>query len=64
MIRAKGHAGNLNCSDRKTRSYNYNNVDVPYESLECFKNAFALRGPVIGNDLPDVVKECHNLYTF
>ena len=38
---------------RTTRSTVNNNVHVPHIILECWKNAFAYRGPVLWNALPE-----------
>ena len=41
---------------RTTRSTINNNVHVPHITLECCKNAFAYRGPVLWNALPENIK--------
>ena len=49
---------------RTTRSAVNNNVHVPYIILECCKNAFAYRGPVLWNALPENIKKCETLNCF
>ena len=46
---------------RTTRSTVNNNVHVPHIILECCKNAFAYRGPVLWNALPENIKKCETL---
>ena len=46
---------------RKTRSMVNNNVHVPHVNLECCKNAFAYKGPVLWNALPENIKKCESL---
>ena len=47
-----------------TRSAIDNNVHVPHITLECCKNAFAYRGPVLWNALPENIKKCESLNGF
>ena len=49
---------------RTTRSTVNNNVHVPHILLECCKNAFAYRGPVLWNALPENIKKCETLNCF
>ena len=49
---------------RTTRSTINNNVHVPHITLECCTNAFAYRGPVLGNALPENIKKCESLNGF
>ena len=49
---------------RTTRSTVSNNVHVPHILLECCKNAFAYRGPVLWNALPENIKKCETLNCF
>ena len=49
---------------RTTRSTVNNNVHVPHIILECCKNAFAYRGPVLWNALPENIKKCETLNCF
>ena len=51
-------------STRSTRSLDCNNVYVPCASLECFSNAFAHRGPVIWNALPQYIKNSLTMDNF
>ena len=52
-------------AERTTRSTIDNNVHVPHITLECCKNAFAYRGPVLGNALPENnIKKCESLNGF
>ena len=48
-------------AERTTRSTIDNNVHVPHITLECCKNAFAYRGPVLWNALPENIKKCESL---
>ena len=45
-------------AERTTRSTIDNNVHVPHITLECCKNEFAYRGPVLWNALPENIKKC------
>ena len=47
-------------AERTTRSTIDNNVHVPHITLECCKNAFAYRGPVLWNALPEIIKKCES----
>ena len=49
---------------RTTRSTINNNVHFPHITLECCKNAFAYRGPVLWNALPEHIKKCESLNGF
>ena len=51
---------------RTTRSTVNNNVHVPHiiGLLECRKNAFAYRGPVLWNALPENIKKFETLNCF
>ena len=49
---------------RTTRSTVNNNVHVPHIILECCKHAFAYRGPVLWNALPENIKKCETLNCF
>ena len=49
---------------RTSRSTVNNNVHVPHIILECCKNAFAYRGPVLWNALPENIKKCETLNCF
>ena len=49
---------------RTTWSTVNNNVHVPHIILECCKNAFAYRGPVLWNALPENIKKCETLNCF
>ena len=49
---------------RTTRSTINNNVHVPHITLECCTNAFAYRGPVLWNALPENIKKCESLNSF
>ena len=49
---------------RTTRSTINNNVHVPHITLECCKNAFAYRGPVLWNALPENIKKFESLNGF
>ena len=49
---------------RTTRSTINNNVHVPHITLECCTNAFAYRGPVLWNALPENIKKCESLNCF
>ena len=49
---------------RTTRSTVNNNVHVPHILLKCCKNAFAYRGPVLWNALPENIKKCETLNCF
>ena len=49
---------------RTTRCTVNNNVHVPHIILECCKNAFAYRGPVLWNALPENIKKCETLNCF
>ena len=51
-------------AERTTRSTIDNNVHVPHITLECCKNAFAYRGPVLWNALPENIKKCESLNGF
>ena len=51
-------------AERTTRSTIDNNVHVPHITLECCKNAFAYRGPVSWNALPQNIKKCESLNGF
>ena len=51
-------------SERTTISLSSLNVHVPYASIECFKNYFIYRGPVLWNALPVSIKECATLDMF
>ena len=51
-------------AERTTRSTIDNNVHVPHITLECCKNAFAYRGPVLLNALPENIKKCESLNGF
>ena len=51
-------------SARPTRSLECNNVCVPRASFECFSNAFAHRGPVIWNALPQDIKNSQTMDSF
>ena len=51
-------------AERTTRSTIDNNVHVPHITLECCKHAFAYRGPVLWNALPDNIKKCESLNGF
>ena len=51
-------------AERITRSTIDNNVHVPHITLECCKNAFAYRGPVLWNGLPENIKKCESLNSF
>ena len=52
---------------RSTRCSINNNcigLHVPHITLECCKNAFAYRGPVLWNALPENIKKCESLNGF
>ena len=49
---------------RTTRSTVNNNVHVPHIIFECCKNAFAYRGPVLWNALPENIKKCETQNCF
>ena len=49
---------------RTTRSTINNNVHVPHITLECCKNAYAYRGPVLWNALTENIKKCESLNGF
>ena len=49
---------------RTTRFTINNNVHVPHIILEYCKNAFAYRGPVLWNALPENIKNCEPLNGF
>ena len=49
---------------RTTRSTVNNNVHVPHIILECCKHAFAYRGPVLWNALPENIKKSETLNCF
>ena len=51
---------------RTTRSTVNNNVGlhVPHIILECCKNGFAYRGPLLWNELPENIKKCETLNCF
>ena len=49
---------------RTTRSTVNNNVHVPHIILECCKNAFAYRGPVLWNAFPANIKKCETINCF
>ena len=51
-------------SRRTTRSMINNNVHVPHITLECCKNAFAYKGPVLWNVFPENIKKCESLNGF
>ena len=51
-------------AERTTSSTIDNNVHVPHITLECCKNAFAYRGPVLWNALPENIKKCQSLNGF
>ena len=51
-------------AERTTRSTIDNNVHVPHITLECCKNAFAYKGPVLWNALPKNIKKCESLNGF
>ena len=51
-------------SERTTRSLSSFKVHVPYASIECFKNYFIYRGPVLWNALPVHIKDCTTLDMF
>ena len=51
-------------AERTTRSTIDNNAHVPHITLECCKNAFAYRGPVLWNALPENIKKCESLNGF
>ena len=51
-------------AERTTRYTIDNNVHVPHITLECCKNAFAYRGPVLWNALPENIKKCESLNGF
>ena len=51
-------------AERTTISTIDNNVHVPHITLECCKNAFAYRGPVLWNALPENIKKCESLNGF
>ena len=51
-------------AERTTKSTIDNNVHVPHITLECFKNAFCYRGPVLWNTLPENIKKCESLNGF
>ena len=51
-------------AERTTRSTIDNNVHVPHITLECCKNAFAYRSPVLWNALPENIKKCESLNGF
>ena len=51
-------------AERTTRSSIDNNVHVPHITLECCKHAFAYRGPVLWNALPDNIKKCESVNGF
>ena len=51
-------------AERTTRSVNDNTVFVPYAHIECFKNYFTHRGPIMWNSLPDYIKTCGTLHSF
>ena len=49
---------------RTTRSTIDNNIHVPHITLECCKNAFAYRGPVLWTALQENIKKCESLNGF
>ena len=51
-------------AERTTRSTIDNNVHVPHITLECCKNAFVYRGPVLWNALPENIKKGESLNGF
>ena len=51
-------------AERTIRSTIDNNVHAPHITLECCKNAFAYRGPVLWNALPENIKKCESLNGF
>ncbi len=48
-------------AERTTRSTIDTNVHVPHITLECCKNTFAYRGPVLWNVRPENIKKCESL---
>ena len=50
--------------DRLGRNINENDLYVPYVNVNCTKNAFSYRGPLLWNNLENHMKECTNINDF
>ena len=51
-------------AERVGRIVNENDLHVPNVNMNCTKNAFSYRGPVIWNNLENHMKECTNINDF
>ena len=50
--------------DRLGRNIDENDLYVPYVNVNCTKNAFSYRGPLLWNNLENHMKECTNINDF
>ena len=54
----------IEARDRLGRNVNENDLYVPYVDVNCTKNAFSHRGPLLWNNLENHMKECTNINDF